>query len=113
MTTTPAIALHDVSFRYPGAQEDTLRNVNLTIETVDFVTVVVGNRSAKITLCNTFTGWIPHYWKGDFAGFAEVCGMDTYTSSVAELSSRVDYVYQDFMNQLVRPTVRDEISFSP
>jgi len=113
MTTTPAIALHDVSFRYPGAQEDTLRNVNLTIETGDFVTVVGGNGSAKTTLCKTFNGLVPHYWTGDFAGVAEVCGMDTYTSSVAELSSRVVYVYQDFMNQLVRPTVRDEISFSP
>lgn len=113
MTTTPAIALHDVSFRYPGAQEDTLRNVNLTIETGDFVTVVGGNGSAKTTLCKTFNGLVPHYWTGDFAGVAEVCGMDTYTSSVAELSSRVGYVYQDFMNQLVRPTVRDEISFSP
>src|SRR5699024_6294766 len=48
-----------------------------------------------------------------FAGVAEVCGIDTFTSNVAELSSRVGYVYQDFMNQLVRPTVRDEISFSP
>src|SRR5699024_5936167 len=113
MTTTPAIALHDVSFRYPGAQEDTLRNVNLTIETGDFVTVVGGNGSAKTTLCKTFNGLVPHYWTGDFAGVAEVCGMDTYTSSVAELSSRVGYVYQDFMHHLVRPTVRDEISLSP
>lgn len=113
MTTTPAIALHDVSFRYPGADEDTLRNVNLTIDTADFVTVVGGNGSAKTTLCKTFNGLVPHYWSGDFAGVAEVCGIDTYTSNVAELSSRVGYVYQDFMNQLVRPTVRDEISFSP
>lgn len=113
MTYTPAIALHDVSFRYPGAEEDTLRNVNLTIETGDFVTVVGGNGSAKTTLCKTFNGLVPHYWTGDFAGVCEIGGIDTYTSSVGELSAHVGYVYQDFMNQLVRPTVRDEISFSP
>lgn len=113
MTDSPAIALRDVSFRYPGADHDTLRNVNLTIDTGDFVTVVGGNGSAKTTLCKTFNGLVPHYWNGEFAGVAEVCGIDTYTSNVAELSARVGYVYQDFMNQLVRPTVRDEISFSP
>lgn len=113
MTEAPAIALRDVSFRYPGADNDTLRNVNLTIDAGDFVTVVGGNGSAKTTLCKTFNGLVPHYWNGEFAGVAEVCGIDTFTSSVAELSARVGYVYQDFMNQLVRPTVRDEISFSP
>src|SRR5699024_3746334 len=113
MSNAPAMSLRDVSFRYPGATEDTLRNVKLTIETSDFVTVVGGNGSAKTTWCKTFNGLVPHDWNGEFAGVAEVCGIDTFTSNVAELSSRVGYVYQDFMNQLVRPTVRDEISFSP
>src|SRR5699024_3743230 len=113
MSTAPAIPLRDVSFRYPGATEDTLRNVNLTIDTGEFVTAVGVNGSAKTTLCKTFIGLVSHYCNGEFAGVAEVCGIDTFTSNVAELSSRVGYVYQDFMNQLVRPTVRDEISFSP
>ena len=109
----PIIELQNVSFRYPGADEDTLRNVNLTISEGDVVSVVGGNGSAKTTLCKTFNGLIPHYWQGEFAGVAEVCGIDTFTSSVAELSSHVGYVYQDFQNQLVRPTVRDEIAFGP
>jgi len=113
MTGDPVIHLRDVSFRYPGASHDTLRNVNLSIERGDFVAVVGGNGSAKTTLCKTFNGLVPHYWAGEFSGTAEVCGIDTYSSTVAELSSRVGYVYQDFTNQLVRPTVRDEISFSP
>src|SRR5699024_9499997 len=113
MSNAPAISLRDVSFRYPGATEDTLRNVNLTIDTGDFVTVVGGNGSAKTTLCKTFNGLVPHYWNGEFAGVAEVCGIDTFTSNVAELSSRVCYVYQDFMNQPGLATVRHEISFSP
>ncbi|WIM67829.1 ATP-binding cassette domain-containing protein [Corynebacterium breve] len=109
----PIIALHDVSFRYPGADDDTLRNVNLEIAQGDVCSVVGGNGSAKTTLCKTFNGLIPHYWQGEFAGEAIVAGIDTFESSVAELSSHVGYVYQDFQNQLVRPTVRDEISFGP
>lgn len=107
------IVVKDLSFRYPGTDRDTLRNVDLTIERGDFVAVVGGNGSAKTTLCKTFNGLVPHYWNGDFAGSVHVDGVDTWDSSVAELSSRVGYVYQDFQNQLVRPTVRDEVAFGP
>lgn len=107
------IEVSNLSFRYPGAEADTLRNVNLTIERGDFVAIVGGNGSGKTTLCKSFNGLIPHYWAGDFAGEVLIDGVDTYTSDVATLSSKVGYVYQDFQNQLVRPTVRDEISYGP
>lgn len=107
------IELDKVSFRYPGAQSDSLRNVSLSIEQGDFVAIIGGNGSGKTTLCKTFNGLVPHYWVGDFSGVATVDGLDTFDSSVAALSSRVGYVYQDFQNQLVRPRVRDEIEFGP
>jgi len=109
----PVIVIENLSFRYPGADSDVLRNVNLTIERGDFVAIVGGNGAAKTTLCKTFNGLIPHYWSGEFAGIVTVDGVDTYTSSVSELSTRVGYVYQDFQNQLVRPTVRDDVAFGP
>lgn len=109
----PVIAIENLSFRYPGTDEDVLRNVSLTIGRGDFVAIVGGNGAAKTTLCKTFNGLIPHYWSGEFAGSVTVDGIDTYTSSVDELSRRVGYVYQDFQNQLVRPTVRDDVAFGP
>ncbi|MGO1769660.1 MAG: ABC transporter ATP-binding protein [Microbacterium sp.] len=111
--TEPVIEVRDLSFRYPGAERDTLRNVNLTIARGDFVAVVGGNGSGKTTLCKTFNGLVPHYWSGEFAGSVQVHGEDTWDSSVARLSWSVGYVYQDFPNQLVRPTVRDEVAFGP
>ncbi|MGO1234686.1 MAG: ABC transporter ATP-binding protein [Microbacterium gubbeenense] len=111
--TDPVIEVRDLSFRYPGAARDTLRNVNLTIERGGFVAIVGGNGSGKTTLCKTFNGLVPHYWSGEFAGAVVVSGQDTWASSVARLSWTVGYVYQDFQNQLVRPTVRDEVGFGP
>ena len=111
--TDPVIEVRDLSFRYPGAARDTLRNVNLSIERGDFVAIVGGNGSGKTTLCKTFNGLVPHYWAGEFAGSVAVSGQDTWESSVARLSWTVGYVYQDFQNQLVRPTVRDEVGFGP
>ena len=113
MTSEAAVEVRNLSFRYPGAARDTLRNVSLRIERGDFVAVVGGNGSGKTTLCKTFNGLVPHYWSGEFAGEVRVGGIDTWHSSVAELSSTVGYVYQDFQNQLVRPTVRDEVAFGP
>src|SRR5699024_1536339 len=109
----PIITVRDLSFRYPGAARDTLRNVTLDIPRGGFVAVVGDNGSGKTTLCKTFNGLVPHYWAGEVAGEGRVAGVDTFTSCVAELSATVGYVYQDFQNQLVRPTVLDEVSFAP
>ncbi|WP_017597831.1 ABC transporter ATP-binding protein [Nocardiopsis lucentensis] len=109
----PAVEVSDLAFRYPGADHDTLRGVDLRIERGDFVAVVGGNGSGKTTLCKTFNGLVPHYWSGTFEGRVRVLGRDTREVSVGALSHLVGYVYQDFGNQLVRPTVRDEVAFGP
>ncbi|WP_306370578.1 ABC transporter ATP-binding protein [Nocardiopsis sp. CC223A] len=109
----PAVAVDGLRFRYPGADRDTLTGVDLRIERGDITAVVGGNGSGKTTLCKTFNGLVPHYWSGEFDGTVRVCGVDTRSTSVASLAHLVGYVYQDFGNQLVRPTVRDEVSFAP
>ncbi|WP_436886907.1 ABC transporter ATP-binding protein [Nocardiopsis dassonvillei] len=109
----PAVEIRGLRFRYPGADADTLTGVDLSIERGDITAVIGGNGSGKTTLCKTFNGLVPHYWSGSFDGTVRVCGTDTRTASVAALSHLVGYVYQDFGNQLVRPTVRDEVSFAP
>ncbi|WP_340558012.1 ABC transporter ATP-binding protein [Streptomyces sp. GSL17-111] len=109
----PAVEIRDLTFRYPGARNDSLRGVDLTIEQGDFTAVVGGNGSGKTTLCKTFNGLVPHFWSGAYSGSVRVFGQDTAETGVAALSHRVGYVYQDFGNQLVRPTVHDEVSFGP
>jgi len=109
----PIIRLQDVVFRYPGASAVSLDRVSLTIERGDFVAIAGSNGSGKSTLCKCFNGLIPHYYAGDMEGEVEVGGLPTEGRSVAELSKSVAYVFQDFENQLVRPTVYDEACFAP
>lgn len=112
-TRTFAIEIAGVSFTYPGSEHPVLNQANLTIEKGNFTAIIGGNGCGKSTLCKLFNGLIPHYYSGDFAGEVKVNGISTGGKSVAELSKMVGYVYQDFDNQLVRPTVLDEACFAP
>lgn len=107
------IDVQQVSFRYPGAEIESLSEVNLQINRGDFVAIIGSNGSGKSTLCKCLNGLIPTYYTGDFTGKVIVNGIDTAQTSIAELSKHVAYVFQDFENQLVRPTVFDELMFAP
>lgn len=108
-----SIQLRDVTFRYPGGDEPVLTGASLTIEPGTFTAIVGGNGSGKTTLCKTFNGLIPHFFDGSLTGTISVCGTATRESNVAALSRSVGYVFQDFENQLVQETVRDDVEFAP
>ncbi|RDZ40219.1 cobalt ABC transporter ATP-binding protein [Haloferax sp. Atlit-10N] len=107
------IVVENLTFQYPGGNEAVLRDASVTIEPGEFTAVVGGNGSGKTTLCKTFNGLIPHFFEGTFDGRVTVAGTDTRESDVAELSKTVGYVFQDFENQLVQETVRDDVEFAP
>lgn len=109
----PIIQLDNVTFRYPGAEINSLEQVSLSIYRGDFIAIAGSNGSGKSTLCKCFNGLIPSYYSGDMEGTVRIDGAATADRSVAELSRSVAYVFQDFENQLVRPTVYDEACFAP
>lgn len=101
-----------VTFVYPGQGVPALYDVSVAIEEGSFLAVMGANGSGKTTLCKLFNGVIPHFFVGDLAGTVRVDGIDTVKSDVSTLSGRVGYVYQDFEDSIVRPTVIDEVSFA-
>ena len=113
MLVKPIVQLKDVSFTYPGAENPVLNDIQLTINQGEFTAIVGGNGSGKSTLCKTFNGLIPQFYVGDFEGEVIVNGLTAKDHSVAQLSKNIGYVYQDFENQLLRPTVIDDACFVP
>ena len=107
-----AVQIEHLTFTYPGAQRPTLRDVSLTIEKGDFVAIVGNNGCGKSTLCKTLNGLIPQFITGEYEGRVEVCGLDASAADVGALAQKVGYVYQDFENQIVRPTVLDDASYA-
>ena len=106
------LKIENVTFRYPGQEEDSLKNLSVEIEEGTFVAIVGSNGSGKSTMCKLFNGIIPHFFVGDIEGNIYVDGVETLKSTVSTLSTKVGYVYQDFENSIVRPTVIDEVSFA-
>lgn len=107
-----AVEIDQLTYTYPGASQPTLREITLRIPQGDFLAVVGNNGCGKSTLCKTLNGLIPHFITGDFAGRVKVGGLDTLESDVSLLPQKVGYVYQDFENQIVRPTVLDDASYA-
>lgn len=106
------LEIKDLTYTYPGALNPTLNHVNLSIEKGDFISIVGNNGCGKSTLCKAMNGLIPHFITGDFQGVVLADGVDTKTVEIGDLAKIVGYVYQDFENQIVRPTVLDDASYA-
>ena len=106
------LEIKDLTFTYPGASQPTLNHVELKIEKGDFIAIVGNNGCGKSTLCKVMNGLIPHFITGEFEGTVWADGVDTKTVEIGDLAKTVGYVYQDFENQIVRPTVLDDASYA-
>lgn len=106
------ISIKDLTFTYPGAARPTLLHLDLEVEEGDFLAIMGANGRGKSTLCKAMNGLIPQFIAGDMTGSLKVAGLVAAETPIGELAQHVGYVYQDFENQLVRPTVLDEASFA-
>lgn len=106
------IEIKNLTYTYPGAEAPVLSNISLEIEKGDFIAVTGNNGCGKSTLCKLMNGLIPHFITGEMEGQVLVQGTDTKTMDIGSLAQKVGYVYQDFENQIVRPTVLDDASYA-
>ncbi|MCD6139696.1 MAG: ATP-binding cassette domain-containing protein [Thermococcus sp.] len=106
------IRVEELSFKYTGAKEYSLKNINLKVKKGEFLGILGASGSGKSTLCLTFNGIIPHSIKGEFNGNVFVQGYNTKEASVAELSKLVGLVLQNPDSQLFNMTVEEEVAFS-
>ncbi len=106
------IEIENLTYSYPAAKSPILKNISLQVEEGDFLAVVGNNGCGKSTFCKTLNGLIPHFITGDWEGTVRVGGLNTLESDVGALACKAGYVYQDFENQIVRPTVLDDASYA-
>jgi energy-coupling factor transport system ATP-binding protein len=107
------IDIVDLSYSYPHTQQPALRNVSLSIEEGTFVALMGANGAGKSTLCYTITGFVPHFFQGEFQGSATIAGKDLKSSELVDIVTLASLVFQKPQNQIsgTKFTVFDEVAF--
>jgi energy-coupling factor transport system ATP-binding protein len=105
-STEKVAEVRNLSFRYPTAQADTLKNIDLDIYKGEFFAIVGHNGSGKTTLMKNLLGILQ-----PTAGDVIINGQNTKNVEISKLILDIGYVFQNPDNQLFCNTVREEIEF--
>src|SRR5437588_8700650 len=105
------LALHAVTYTYPGRDRPALEEITLEIDPGELVVLAGASGSGKSTLLGLPSGLVPHFHGGAFGGHAVVAGMDIHDHGPGELAAAVGTLLQDPESQVVMGTVRAELAF--
>jgi cobalt transport protein ATP-binding subunit len=100
------ILVEGVWFRYPDGPT-ALKGASLKVNDGELVAIMGENGAGKTTLVKCLNGLLRPQ-----KGLVVVNGLDTRQATVAELSRKVGFVFQNADHQLFSDTVRSEVSFA-
>ncbi len=99
-----AITFERVSFRYPGAERDSLADIDLAIRPGEVVALVGGSGAGKTTMVNLIPRFV-----SPTAGRVLIDGIPIESLSLASLRDQIALVSQDIV--LFNDTVRANVAF--
>ncbi|SFJ38737.1 energy-coupling factor transporter ATPase [Thermoflavimicrobium dichotomicum] len=107
----PIIRLQDVWFQYPGTQHQqndwVLSEVNLSIDSGEYIAIIGPNGSGKSTLARLLNGLLV-----PSKGEVWVAGLSTQDEKMLwQVRRTVGMIFQNPDNQIVATTVRDDVAF--
>ncbi len=109
MADEAVLEVDALTYRYPGADREALREVTLEVAPGELVVLAGRSGSGKSTLLRAGCGLVPHFHGGEVSGTVRVGGLDARDHGPAELAASVGFVAQDPETQIVSTTVRAEI----
>lgn len=103
------IELRGVDFSYNEMEAPALKNINLTVEAGEFVSIIGGNGSGKSTLAKLLNVLLV-----PSAGEVIIDGMNTADEeNWLKIRQKIGMVFQNPDNQLVATRVEDDVAFGP
>lgn len=107
-----ALVFKNVSYKYPGATNWVLNNINLEIPVASFFVIVGPTGCGKTTLAMVARGLYKEYG-GDFLGDIYVFGESVKETGLEDLGSKIGIIFQDPACQLHQLRVIDEVMSGP
>ena len=92
---------------------DAVRDVSFSVQEGEFISLCGLNGSGKTSLLSALNGLVPHFYKAKMKGRVVVDGLDTQEHTVAEMSRKIGFVFDNPFNQIsyTTETVRHEVAF--
>ncbi|MDD2620160.1 MAG: energy-coupling factor transporter ATPase [Syntrophomonadaceae bacterium] len=100
------VDIRSLYFSYPNGQE-VLKNIDLSINSGDFIAVMGENGAGKSTLLKNINGLLKAG-----RGQIKMLNRDTGKMTVEELAADIGYLPQDSMDYLFLPSVGEELTYT-
>lgn len=103
--TSVLLSLHDVSFQYHTTSQPTLKEINLTIEEGEMISIVGTNGAGKSTLAKVIAGFLTPtagslFWKDE----------EMTHDTIRQRAQRIGYVMQDPHQMISQHLIFDEVA---
>lgn len=107
----PVIEFKNFSYKYRTQTNQTLKNINLTINEGEKVLIIGSSGSGKSTIAKCINALIPSSYPGKIEGQVTVCGLNPEKEGIFSMSKHVGTVLQDTDGQFIGLTVAEDIAF--
>ena len=105
------ISFQNFGFRYEESKEFTLRGIDMTVHTGEFLLLTGRSGCGKTTLIRSLNGLIPHFYPGEIHGDITMDGRSLLKMEPSELAGQVGTVFQDPRSQFFMTDTTRELAF--
>ena len=105
------IAFENFSFRYEESEEFTLKDINATVGTGEFILLTGRSGCGKTTLIRSLNGLIPHFYPGEMKGDIRMDGDSLLDMKPSQLAGKIGTVFQDPRSQFFMTDTTRELAF--
>lgn len=105
------LKIRNLTFSYKHVDSPALRNINLRIESGNFVLIEGSTGAGKSTFLKAIIGLVPHFTGGKLKGSIEIDGKEVTRLQPHDIAESVAYVNQQPESAFATDTVEEELVF--